>query len=40
MPGRHGQWKVVAAQIGVSHEALYRELARRRAVDQRGVAPL
>ncbi|WP_406856115.1 Crp/Fnr family transcriptional regulator [Alsobacter sp. KACC 23698] len=30
LPDRHGQWKVVAAQIGVSHEALYRELARRR----------
>lgn len=25
-----GQWKSVAVQIGVSHEALYRELAKRR----------
>ena len=27
-----GQWKAVAAQIGVSPEALYRELAKRRSV--------
>ncbi len=27
---KKGQWKVIAAQIGISPEALYRELAKRR----------
>ena len=27
---RKGEWKIVASQIGVSHEALYREIAKRR----------
>jgi len=31
MPGK-GEWKTVATEIGVSAEALYRELARRRRV--------
>jgi CRP-like cAMP-binding protein len=30
LPGK-GEWKIVAEQIGVSPEALYRELAKRRA---------
>jgi CRP-like cAMP-binding protein len=29
-PPQKGEWKIIASQIGVSPEALYRELARRR----------
>jgi CRP-like cAMP-binding protein len=30
-PPQKGEWKIIASQIGVSPEALYRELSRRRA---------
>lgn len=33
-----GHWQEVAAELGVSREALYRELARRRDADQDGEA--
>lgn len=37
LPAGKGEWKQIAAQIGVSPEALYRELARRRQTRQVGA---